>query len=89
MNSPFLEMDYNYHLKTAIHPDRLMVHMENWRSDEKHFTASLALTKAPWEQASINKILLRYPFSPWKVIVGIYWQALKIYLKGNPFYSHP
>jgi len=22
-------------------------------------------------------------------VIGIYWQALKLYLKGSPLYSHP
>jgi DUF1365 family protein len=24
-----------------------------------------------------------------KVVIGIYWHALKLWLKGAPFYSHP
>jgi DUF1365 family protein len=25
----------------------------------------------------------------WKVVRAIYWQALKIWLKKNPYYPHP
>jgi hypothetical protein len=33
--------------------------------------------------------LLRYPFMTARVGAAIYWQALRIWLKGNPFYPHP
>lgn len=87
--SPFLSMDFTYKLKANLPDDKLFVHMENWKNDDKAFDATLALKKLSWSQNNIDKVFLKHPFSTIKVIASIYWEVLKIYLKGNPFYSHP
>jgi DUF1365 family protein len=33
--------------------------------------------------------LIVTPIQTVKVMVGIYWHALKLWIKGAPFYSHP
>jgi DUF1365 family protein len=33
-------------------------------------------------------MLLKYPVVTLKVIIGIYWQALRLWRKGVPFYGH-
>ena len=38
---------------------------------------------------ALSGVLLRYPFMTARVAVGIYWQALRLRLKGNPYYPHP
>jgi len=32
---------------------------------------------------------VRHPFMTGKVVVGIYWQALRLWAKRMPFYAHP
>ncbi len=39
--------------------------------------------------ASLNKLLFRYPLMTAKVGLAIYWQALRLFLKGLPIYTHP
>jgi hypothetical protein len=34
-------------------------------------------------------VLLRFPFSTLRVLTAIYWQALRLKLKGVPFHAHP
>lgn len=87
--SPFLSMDFVYKLKANLPGNKLFVHMENWKNSDKAFDATLALQKLSWTQDNLNKVFIKHPFSTIKVIIAIYWEALKIYLKGNPFYSHP
>jgi hypothetical protein len=33
--------------------------------------------------------ILRFPFMTFKIIAGIHWEALKLWLKGTPFYRTP
>ncbi len=39
--------------------------------------------------ANLNKLLFRYPLMTAKVGLAIYWQALRLFLKGVPVYTHP
>ena len=40
-------------------------------------------------EQDFGKILIQYPFITVKVVIGIYWQAFKLWLKRIPFYDHP
>jgi DUF1365 family protein len=84
--SPFLEMDYEYHFKVKIKHDSIIVHIENYKQKELHFDATLALSAVP---LPATNTFLRFPFITYKVTAAIYWQALKLWLKGIPFHCHP
>ena len=56
--------------------------------EKKHFDATLILERKEFEQ-DFGKILIQYPFITVKVVIGIYWQAFKLWLKRIPFYDHP
>jgi len=90
--SPFnpMNMEYNWVFKTP--GEGLSVHMDNTieRSDasvEKHFDATMGLHKEGLEHG-LNR-LLKQPLMTVKVVLGIYWQALKLWIKRSPFYDHP
>jgi DUF1365 family protein len=84
--SPFLQMDYEYHLKVKINQNSIIVHIENYHQKELHFDATLSLSPAP---RPLIKTFLRFPLITYKISAAIYWQALKLWLKGIPFHSHP
>ncbi|MFK7976332.1 MAG: DUF1365 domain-containing protein [Halioglobus sp.] len=87
--SPFNPMDMRYHWRSNTPNKRLVLHMENSQDEEKVFDATLSLRAKPMTARSMNGLLLRYPFLTAKVGLGIYWQALRLYLKGMPVYNHP
>jgi DUF1365 family protein len=84
--SPFLDMDYEYHIKIKISQDSIIVHIENYKQKELHFDATLTLSPV---SLPVSKTFLRFPFITYKISAAIYWQALKLWLKGVPFHSHP
>ena len=51
--------------------------------------ATLALKRREISASAMAGILLQHPWMTAKVAVSIYWQALKLWLKRNPFYDHP
>jgi len=63
--------------------------MKNWQEKDCHFTATLDLKKQCFRQKNLRKALIHYPFMTVKVILAIYWQALRLWIKKIPFYHHP
>ncbi|MDG1944910.1 MAG: DUF1365 domain-containing protein [Halioglobus sp.] len=87
--SPFNPMAMRYHWRSNTPDRRLVLHMENTTDGESVFDATLSLAAQPMTSANLNKLLLRYPLMTAKVGLAIYWQALRLYLKGVPVHTHP
>jgi len=87
--SPFMEMDYTYRWKVSDPGEKLLISIENWRDEERHFGASLRADRRPLDAATFTRMLLRYPILPAQVIAGIYFEAFRLWRKGARFQSHP
>jgi DUF1365 family protein len=86
--SPFMQMDVDYDWRFNTPGDHLVVHMENYRQGSKIFDATLMLHREQLTAGSLARVLLTYPFMTTKIIAAIYWQALKLWLKGAPVHDH-
>jgi DUF1365 family protein len=53
------------------------------------FDATLTLKREALTTMSLTSVLARYPWMTAKVAWGIYWQALKLFIKRVPVYDHP
>jgi hypothetical protein len=49
----------------------------------------MALERKPVSARSLASVLLRFPLMTVKVIVGIHWEALRLWVKRVPFHEHP
>lgn len=87
--SPFMDMDIQYDWRFTEPSGRLVVHMENFAADGKIFDATLVMRRTEITGSSLAGLLVRFPLMTARVVSGIYWQALRLYLKRTPFYSHP
>jgi hypothetical protein len=63
--------------------------MANSTGGKRMFDASINLKRTEISAASLASVLVRFPFMTAKVVVGIYWQALRLWLKRCPVYAHP
>lgn len=87
--SPFMPMDMEYDWRFTPPGERLAVQMTSLRQGSEIFSASLNLQQQPLTGGNLAGALLRWPCVTAKVIAAIYWQALRLRLKGVPFCPHP
>jgi DUF1365 family protein len=82
--SPFNTMEGVY--RFAVRPPAETVFLGITLSDAEGglLTAYFEAEQRPLSDASVLKLLLAYPFMTTKVVVGIHWEALLLWLKGVP-----
>ena len=87
--SPFMPMNIDYDWRFNQPDQRLTVHMQNFIDNEKLFDATLDFQYRPITSKNMARVLIQYPVITMKVVFGIYYQALKLFIKRIPFYDHP
>jgi DUF1365 family protein len=87
--SPFMDMEMDYVWRLTTPGSRVAVHMENFDVSGKLFDATMVLRREPLTGAALAGALARYPLMTAQVAAGIYWQALRLRLRGTPFFIHP
>ncbi len=87
--SPFAQMDIDYVWTFMLKDEQFNVNMALKQDDKDVLNVSMKTTLKPMTTSNQRKWLLSRPFQGMKMLSGIYWQALKIWFKGIPFFSHP
>ncbi|WP_444944185.1 DUF1365 domain-containing protein [Microbulbifer sp. ZKSA006] len=94
--SPFMPMAQGYRWRGTKPGEKLTAYLQNFDSNmvdsgdiRPIFDATLSLRRSEISGRSLNTILIQYPVMTVKVITAIYWQALKLWLKGIPVFAHP
>lgn len=86
--SPFMQMDLQYDWRFTMPDEKLNVHMINMDKEKKVFDATLQLNRKEMSSYQCARVLILFPLITVKVITGIYWQALKLFLKKVPVHDH-
>lgn len=93
--SPFNPMEQDYQWRVvppSTNHDHCLVHIDIFSKggeQEKILDATLNLKRLTLNQKHLVRVLLTTPVQTFSIVVGIYWQALKLLVKRTPFYQHP
>lgn len=88
--SPFMDYDVDYQFVLTPPGPTTVAHMNVTRRDAagtgqpRLLDATLKLTRQPWTAPAIRAALIRWPWMTAKVTAAIYWEALRLRLKGLP-----
>ena len=83
--SPFNPLDQQYWWRLIVPGETVGVGLEVHDPRGHIFTAELNLSRRPLTAREIGKQLLKKPAMTAFIVAGIYWQAMKLYLKGIPY----
>lgn len=87
--SPFMPMEQSYDWRFSRPENMLLVHMTSEENGSVSFDATLHLERKSINSWALARALIQYPLMTVKVVVAIYWQAFRLWLKRIPFHSHP
>jgi DUF1365 family protein len=87
--SPFLPMEQRYRWRLPVPGESLVVEMENEENGRAAFRARLSLERRPLTRSGLVGMALSRPLMSARILLSIYWQAFRLWLKGAPFYAHP
>jgi hypothetical protein len=87
--SPFMAMDHEYELSLTAPGPTLGVDIVSRRDGEVHFDATLQLERGPLDAAGLRRVLRRQPAPTMAIMARIYANAVRLKLKGAPYFPHP
>lgn len=87
--SPFIDMGARYHFRVLPPGKVVRLRIHETEKDEALLSATFAGEARPLSTAALAACLLKFPFMTWKIVAGIHWEALKLWLKGARFRSSP
>jgi len=87
--SPFFDLVGRYHFTFDEPGERYRVVIHETREGAPILDATLAGERVALTDGTIVRQVLKMPFMTLKVVAGIHWEALKIWLRGARFHRKP
>ncbi len=87
--SPFMDMELRYVFRVAPPADTLKIVIQTYDRDGIVLTARHLARRAELTDRALLQAFVSIPFLTLKVVLGIHWEALKIWLKGVNLRKRP
>jgi uncharacterized protein len=86
--SPFMPMEQRYLWEASEPGDRLRVSIANHQGGREVFRAGLSLRRLEISPRRMRRLLFAYPPMTVATLARIYLQAVRLKLKGAPYFAH-
>jgi DUF1365 family protein len=83
--SPFIDMDARYDFTTRVPDEHVSIAVRETVAEGQVLTVALTATRRPLTFAWLARAFVGYPLVTAKVIGGIHWEALRLWIKGAPY----
>jgi DUF1365 family protein len=87
--SPFISMEAHYQFRLSAPEEALQVVIHEYQHGHLMLAAAQTGQARRFDTPTLLRMALAVPFMTLKVMTLIHWQALKIWLKGAPFFRKP
>ncbi len=88
--SPFMPMDLDYRWQFSFSNDQTIIHMQLFQKDILQFDATMQFSLQPITLPSQQShYAISSVLEPFKMVIGIYVNAFRLWKKKIPFYRHP
>jgi DUF1365 family protein len=87
--SPFFDMAGTYEWNLPVPGERIEARCDLYHGETLSIASRLQMQRRPLSDAAIIECLAALPFMTLRVMFGIHFQALKLWLKGAPFHKAP
>jgi DUF1365 family protein len=84
--SPFSSLDLNFDFRLRVPEEKLDIKVDDRDGVEKILITTLTGKRAALNNRALSWFTIKYPLVTMKVIFLIHWHALRLWLKGVPFY---
>ena len=86
--SPFIDVDGRYAVHVRDEPDGVRLAIALRQDGQPLLSTSLVLRRVALTDRSLLRMLVRYPLLTYRTIALIHWHALRLWLRGAPFFRH-
>ncbi len=87
--SPFIPLSMRYHFRMVPPSDTIRWRILETDADGPLLSATFAGNRVPMTSARIMQLVGRIPMLTLKIVGGIHWEALKLWLKGMKYIPKP
>lgn len=83
--SPFMDLSMQYQWVMSALDKELKLSITNTAQNDRLFSAWLVMERQALTRRNLWRQIIRIPAMTLKTVLGIYWQALRLYLKKVPY----
>jgi len=87
--SPFIGMDMDYHFRMLPPGNEIRWRILETDADGPLLAATFSGAQMPVTSRALARLTARIPFLTFKIVAGIHWEALKLWIKGAKYISRP